>query len=341
MLHLSAFVLRRAVAVVAAALLTTAAEAKIWRVDNNGGSPGNFTSAQAAHDAAAVVTNDTLYFNGSGTSYGSLTMTKRLYLFGPGYFLAQNPQTQAVSNTAYIDYLYINPGSSGSMVTGLEMFHCSINANNIVFKRNKVTRNGCAQAVMVGNSNAVSNLIFVQNWIENTGCTTGMQIWGGCSNVIVKNNWLRAVNTGNWGLYSDSNVDLGQNIIYGRLYTVNSTVYNNIMYDGGNVNGSGNSYLNNLGDGTQFPAGNGNQQNHAIASVIVNSGSTDGQYQLKAGSPAIGAGVTGEDIGMFGGSDPYKLSGLPAIPAIWFFSAPSSGSGAGGLQIQIKAKSHN
>jgi hypothetical protein len=73
----------------------------------------------------------------------------------------------------------------------------------------------------------------------------------------------------------------------------------------------------------------------------VNTGSNDGIFQLKAGSPAIGAGVGGVDMGLFGGSDPYVLSGLPAIPAIWFISAPSSGSGASGLQVQIKAKSHN
>jgi len=38
---------------------------------------------------------------------------------------------------------------------------------------------------------------------------------------------------------------------------------------------------------------------------------------------------------------PYILSGLPGIPAIYFFISPAVGSSATGLSVQIKAKSHN
>ena len=39
----------------------------------------------------------------------------------------------------------------------------------------------------------------------------------------------------------------------------------------------------------------------AITTVFISSESTDGQYQLKNGSPAKGAGLDGVDCGMFGG----------------------------------------
>jgi hypothetical protein len=326
-------------------LLASAAEAKIWRIDNNGGSPGDFTTAQAAHDAATVAVNDTLYFNGSGTGYGSLTMTKRLYLFGPGYFLSENPQTQAVTNTAYISELRVMPAAAGSAITGMEFTRARLFASNTLFKRNRLYLNG-DHPLVVGDqgqfvgSYTPSNVIVTQNYIESNGGGRALWVFGGCSNIIVTNNLIHSNNPGWHAVYADASLIFANNIVYGLLRTQSTNVTNTYLYGGG-LEGSGNSYNNNICNSTQFPAGNGNIQNQSFATVCVNSGSTDGVFQLKAGSPAIGAGVGGVDMGMFGGSDPYVLSGLPAIPAIWFFSAPSSGSGAGGLQIQIKAKSHN
>ena len=75
-----------------------------------------------------------------------------------------------------------------------------------------------------------------------------------------------------------------------------------------------------------------------MSTVFVGTGSTDGQWKLIAGSTAIGAGVNGEDCGMFGGSNSYVLSGLPAIPAIYFFTAPAEGGNQ--LPVKIKVKSN-
>ena len=98
---------------------------------------------------------------------------------------------------------------------------------------------------------------------------------------------------------------------------------------------------NNISSGTVFGTSNGNQSNVDMSTVFVGpeGNSTDGQWQLKPGSPAIGAGTDGNDIGMFGGPSPYVLSGIPGIPHIYFFSSPANGSGSSGLQVHIKAKS--
>ncbi len=345
MIHFSAFVCRRLL-VVAGLLLTAAtSEAKIRRVDNNGGSPGNCTTAQAAHAAATVAINDTLYFNGSGTGYGNLTMTKRLYLFGPGYFLSQNPQTQAVTDNAYIGELRVMPAAAGSAITGMDFTFVRLLASNTLFKRNHVYANGNHplavgdQGVFVGNYTP-SNVIVTQNWIESNSGGRALWVFSGCSNVIVTNNLIHSNNPGWEAVYADASMIFSNNVVYGILRTQSTNVTNTYLY-GGSISGGSNSYTNNICNATQFPAGNGNIQNEPIANVCVQTGVSDAYFQLKTGSPAIGAGVGGVDMGMFGGSDPYVLSGLPAIPAIWFFSAPSSGSGAGGLQIQLKAKSHN
>ena len=69
--------------------------------------------------------------------------------------------------------------------------------------------------------------------------------------------------------------------------------------------------------------------------------STDGQWQLAQGSPAIGAGISGEDAGMFGGDAPYVLSGIPGIPRITFVSVPASGAFPDGLPVTVRARVDN
>ncbi len=76
----------------------------------------------------------------------------------------------------------------------------------------------------------------------------------------------------------------------------------------------------------------------SMSAVFTQTGSTDGKYQLKAGSPAIGYAYGGGDCGPFGGASPYVLSGMPNIPAIYELLVP--GAGGSNLNITIKAKSH-
>ena len=328
-------------------LLTATVQAKIWRVDNNGGSPGDFTTAQAAHDAAAVVANDTLYFNGSGTGYGNLTMDKRLYVFGPGYFLTENPETQAAPNTAVLGVLRLNPGAAGSIVTGMTMFRAFLFASNTLFKRNYIASND--HALCIGDTGdffatyTPSNVLCVQNYVSTSGGGRALWVNGGCSNIIVTNNYFNAGDPSWPAVVGESSMIFSNNTILGTMVTTSTAVTNSHLTAGNSVSGpgTGTTYQNNISNSTQFPSGNGNIQNTALADVCVNTGSSDGKFKLKAGSPAIGAGVGMVDIGMYGGADPYVLSGLPSIPAIWSFSAPSSGSGTGGLQVTIKAKSHN
>jgi len=63
-----------------------------------------------------------------------------------------------------------------------------------------------------------------------------------------------------------------------------------------------------------------NNQFKATSSIFVSptGQSTDGQWQVLQNSSSVAykAGTDGTDCGMFGGTLPYTLSGLPAIPSI-------------------------
>ena len=69
--------------------------------------------------------------------------------------------------------------------------------------------------------------------------------------------------------------------------------------------------------------------------------SNDGLWVLKAGSVAIGAGVGGTDCGIFGGAKPYKLSGIPEIPAFYKLTAPSNTTSGNPYTITFSVRSNN
>jgi hypothetical protein len=69
--------------------------------------------------------------------------------------------------------------------------------------------------------------------------------------------------------------------------------------------------------------------------------STDGAYQLATKSLAKKFGNDGTDAGAYGGVTPYQLSGIPAIPNIYFAQVPQTGTSVGGLKVHLKIHANN
>jgi hypothetical protein len=69
--------------------------------------------------------------------------------------------------------------------------------------------------------------------------------------------------------------------------------------------------------------------------------STDGKWELRAGSPALVAGSAGVDCGAFGGPVPYILSGIPDLPHIYEADVPATATTDSGLPVTIKVMSGN
>lgn len=73
--------------------------------------------------------------------------------------------------------------------------------------------------------------------------------------------------------------------------------------------------------------------------VGLTGNTTDTQWKLKAGSPAIGAGAGGTDCGMYGGNTPYKISGVfTGQPTISNFTTPGTVPANGTLKVKVSAK---
>jgi hypothetical protein len=304
--------------------------ATVWRVNPTPNSSAQYSTAQAAHDAATTVNGDTLYLDGSTFSFGGLTLTKKLTIIGNGYFLAENPQTQYnIQPSSFNGYVYCYAGCEGSKFVG-----CSFNAdvyiytNNLTFERNYFY----ASNSLYSQSNC-SDILILNNYFAYA--YYNLRFNHTHSNILVSNNFFAG--------YINTNVTFSgifaNNIFAYPITIYNSTLVNNISLYSADLYNCITTY--NIGHSTQFGTLNGNQQNVPASALFVGlpGNSTDGQWQLKPGSPAIGAGEEGADIGMFGGDYPYKLSGLPPIPAIYSLDAQSLPSNT--LDVNLKAKSHN
>ena len=322
-------------------ILATSATAKVWRVDSNPSNEADFRTLQAANNGAT--SGDTLYVVGSRFNYGSVTVNRKLFIIGPGYFLDQNPNTQAKPFAASTNTISLSSSASGSLLTGLDIDFLNVNsdASDIVIKRNRIVGNTSANLIFI--DDRASSLFIIENYIQNpnTGSNAdAIDIDPSVLTVVISNNFIDGTDA-----IEASSTSMGliieNNVIRGNVKVSNAIFDNNILREG-TFSGSANTVLNNMGNGTQFAAFDAiNQSNVDMATVFIDTTSTDGRWQLETGSPAIGTGSNGVDIGMFGGLDPYVLSGIPAIPAIYFFQAPGSGSNTVGIPVQMKIKAHN
>ncbi len=320
------------------------ANATSWRVNNNPAIDADFSTFEAA--VAGASAGDTLYMEGSNFTYGECVLTKPLVLIGPGFYLTENDSTQVSNLEANFVRFTVDSTASGSQIYGCEFNdRVYINGSNIVFARNWVYgESSYGIGIYVGEANDVVNCSIIQNLCNN--------IKGGyysydpvAHNTLIANNIIY----GNINFNDNATNVIFNNIIKNVVDVHNSIVKNNIRLSGGipgfKVN-TGNIFEYNLTNYATPPPGTGNVGGIDPIEVFADyeetlGFSTDGKWHLKEGSPAIGAGENGTDCGVFGGTSPYILSGLPAVPHIYEAIVPTSGSAASGLPVTIKVKSQN
>ena len=320
------------------ALLGSSAQATIIRVDN-GANPAPYTTAQAAHDAAT--SGDTLYFAGSGNDYGNLNLSKKLTLVGPGHYLNLNPETQANIQPARLNVVTFSTGSGGSVMTGMTTLnYVNITTSNIVLKRNRINVNNNGDGIYI--QAYVGNVILNGNYFN--GYYNALTIYDYVSNIFVTNNIIYSQNNSvNMSTYSSA-VFMNNTFDIGARYFRYSTVKNNVFLSNYTTSFAATVPHYNAFGYAATGLDSTNITGLSSAQLINSASASDAYYLPPAGSPIYGAGENGEDLGVFGGlnkTDRYVLSLLPAVPALWFFSAPVSGSAAQGLPVHIKAKAHN
>jgi hypothetical protein len=222
-------------------------------------------------------------------------------------------ETQAINTSATIDSeIIFTSGSQGSTLMGCYFLFTDL---TISVSDISLIRNHLYQVEFTGTSN---NIVIMQNYvyahinagsgdITNTNISNNIikgQIYaqGTSGPLIVSNNvfW-----TTNWNFPIDCH---------------NAIIQNNIVcYESSTIRqNTGNTISNNIlaEDGTDA---NGNQYNVDMNLVFADFDgslelSTDGKWELKAGSPALGAGSGGVDCGAFGDPLPMCYPACPTCP---------------------------
>lgn len=311
-------------------LIAIQVSATTHRVNSNGFG-AQYTDLQAAIDAA--VAGDTLHIEGSAAAYGNGVLDKELHLFGPGYYLTENVGLQARSLEAQVPLLQLLPGAEGSTVSGLNIYSIlQIMVGEITIRRNWLNE----VRIHNGGNGAYSNVVLIQNWINSNVYHN----FGGVptiTNLMFINCYIRGAQ---FGLATSVTGTMANCVSVTGISVWNMEIFNCIIKTGGYVLNN-NTFHHNISHDAGLPAGNNNQLNVDMSTVFVSSGTTDGILQLETGSPAVGTGVSGDDIGMYGGASPYRLSGIPAIPSVYEYAVPATALEGSTINVTISTRTNN
>jgi hypothetical protein len=336
------------------------AQAKIWRVNNNSGVTADFTDLPAAISSASVLSNDTIHVEASSANYNFITLNKNLVFIGVGYFL--NPADPSVPGNAGLQVattgsrvggVSFTSGSQGSRFIGITFtgsvgFSGALSgAVNMSFEKCLFASGSSLQPGSGNYSGLTVRKCFFDGIVisQTSGSLSGFI----CENSIFRGNSINvpAVTGSNNIIRNNSFFNSGGTMAFSNCY-----VANNIFGYFGTVSFINCTVKNNLfqqTSATQTVPGTatGNVFNVNMATVYVGTGSYDDRYQIQNGSLADNTGVTvgsvvNPDCGAYGGTDPYKLSGIPNVPSIYGLTAPNSiPAGTNSMSVTISTRNNN
>lgn len=324
--------------------LSLSSEAKIWRVNNNAGVAADATTLVALFNGIntgadpEAANGDTIHVEPSTTTYAFPTINKQVVIIGNGYLLSGatgNAGLQENTNPSSVGGFRFASGSAGTKIIGITLtagqdFAAGYSGNvDITFEKCRFTNNplfsfatgvtytniAIRKCLIAGINNTVPATTTLNNFILENCIMFGNVFY---FQPTLANNFMVRNCTFSLNDVRLQNAYVANNII--RSLSGNTFIACNVKNNIFTFNQTG------VVVGPLSTNGN-NLVNQAIGSIILNTGSDDGQFQLAAGSPAINGGVDigGQkpNCGAFGGNDPYKLSGIPGIPTIYSLTVPT------------------
>ncbi len=309
----------------------------ILRVNNNMGVNAPYTTISAAMADAGA--NDIIMVEGSLTVYDNLIINKKVTIVGPGYFLQENLNLQGSPSSASLSTISLAAGSDGAAFYGLNITGNISIADNV--PANNITVSNCRIGALAL-SGTVNNFLVSRCYITNTLIFSNLSQFTGA---IVSNNYMGGFGQGR----GTTLVTLTQNVIAGGISAAfNCDIRNNIFTGTSFAGLNGSVVKNNVLTVTQASlsgAGTTIDGTNIFSALSTNlfiglaGNTTDTQWKLKVGSPAIGAGIDGVDCGMYGGNTPYRPSGIQAgQPTITNLTTPASVQQNGTLNVKVSAK---
>lgn len=307
-------------------------------VDNKTDTNAMYSDLQTAINAAN--TGDTIYVHSSITNYGSIEIDKEIVLVG------RTPRTKPAS----ISSIEIKLSGSGTIIKGLV-----IQTINTTFATNLLIQNNYIATMQFGNPITTNRIATIR----------GNYIWSSISSpkkTLITNNIIQHISsiaeinstiiTQNIFLEGSSitNSDIANGkkaLVQNSIFLVNSTSPRTLPVSNLNLT---NCILFNYGGATYEISDTSN--NYAVSDILentnpqfVNYGTSPSDiindFTLKTGSPAIAAGLNGQDIGVMGNGYSYRPSLHPyGFPTIEILTSTAHVPENGTLKVTFTGKSN-
>lgn len=317
-------------------------QSKIITVDNTPGAGANYSSLSNAITAASA--GDTIILMPSYTSYGSISLSKRLLIYSRGY----SNNNLSKDQRAEISSATFNPGSENSVIKGLYM------SSNAIISTDRITlQNNYINGILIGggnniiqgnviagrysnamiyfqnNTNACSNNLIINNYVVfevNSGFNNGPSfqfVYQGNSSNLIANNAFVEIQSGTGtitnGGFNFFNLSFAQ-------------VYNNIMWSNVpsrrnfDATNSGSSFRNNLTYSARSRVDTLPGFNYNDTFPIFEGGydttnlpvfRSTNNMRLKSTSPGYRGGTDSTDVGIYGRNFPFSFEGN--VPGVAIF----------------------
>ncbi|MDR0714308.1 MAG: hypothetical protein LBF89_08640 [Bacteroidales bacterium] len=348
----------------------------VLRVNNNSGMEGAGVYSSLAAAVAAAQPDDTIHVEGSVTPYaGDVTVTKKLFIAGPGYFLPNSAETQYNKEPARINgNITFEAGSEGTTLasvmhhagaTGYQVNTASYAGNRIIVKTGNISLVSCRLFyVEVGAATPIAN-VTVQRCFFNPGVITTATGAANISNLLINNCLFRNDYSGYRVIYGATGTQTGWRIsqcTFYQYFTItveNTAVVNNAFFAASAAAGtltvsSTNTYSNNVMRYVLGGMANGVNSNTVPATTV-----TEDKWFSRTGSDAavdifftsatsttdcplrssLNPGDDTQSKGMYGGGNPYVPAGLFALPAVYDIRMDAEVGDQ--FNMVIKAKTHH
>jgi hypothetical protein len=349
--------------------MATGVFATVRTVSNNPNSPGQYTSLQTAINDAGLQTCDTIMVAGSATSYGDITVAKRVVLVGAGFhnpygyntivnnfYLSRSNEFVTSSGTKIMGFLlsggiqlYPSSPAGAQIMNNILIERCSVSTvnfyadgNTCQFTNDTVRNciiNGTISFANYGNAPSAFNNIQIHNNLFNGAYFTSgaANAYYNLSTCYVRNNVF--INRTNAAIFSNS---------------VNMVIENNIFYSSYPTGCSGCAFTKNIGfmcpdmpGAGNIGSGNYNNTDPMFVNFPALGGAFSWTYDfhLQPGSPGIdaGTGIPPTDIGIYGGMLPLEIGTNPHFPQMMTLTLPAGSSvpAGGTLNVHFTAKKQN
>lgn len=339
----------------------------VWTVDNRPGTTAQFSSVQAAIDAAAE--GDFIYIHPSPISYNNITINKEIHLRGIGH----NPELgNGEFATINAILLFTNNNgitASNSSISGLVINFIGDNnfgnISNILIQNNNIGSitfskpfNFIIQGNVFSTFSQANSIRFFTNtshagtiishniFIRNTNSQIDAVVEGLVSSETFNNNII---------VFNNSSDDLGlfenclNPVVNNNIFVINSnqTTATSLLLLNSTINFQNCLTFAYGGQTLNALSGTNNLDNTNPLFVTINDTANmafnqSNNYKLTSGSPAIDAGSDGDDLGIYGQGFLFQMKGYPFdLPYPTAINITNAVVEAGGtLQVQFKAEAN-